>query len=222
MAASNQELEVKFYLGDPSDQALGVLETRLQALDARLSQPRLHEVNLRFDTPGGDLARSYQVLRLRQDRQAYMTYKGPGTLQGEIKVRKELEVIVSDFATSQALLEALGYVVSLMYEKYRTVYALKLTALPTAHSPLPIDGKEVLVTLDEMPFGCFVEIEGPDSATIRAAADRLYLPWEARILESYVLLFEHARARLGFTFRDLSFANFSGLKVSAEDLGVQK
>lgn len=34
-----------------------------------------------------------------------------------------------------------------------------------------------------------------------------------RILESYTVLFEQARQVLGFTFRDLSFENFSGMIV---------
>jgi hypothetical protein len=39
------------------------------------------------------------------------------------------------------------------------------------------------------------------------------MDWELRILESYSVLFEKARAALEFTFRDLSFENFEGLKV---------
>ncbi len=51
MVNTNQtELEVKFYLAD-----LPALEARLQALGARLSQARVHEINLRFDTPSLDL-----------------------------------------------------------------------------------------------------------------------------------------------------------------------
>ena len=42
-----------------------------------------------------------------------------------------------------------------------------------------------------------------------------------RILESYTVLFEQARQVLGFTFRDLSFENFSGMTVPPAALGVQ-
>lgn len=198
--STGTELEVKFYLP-----GLSALQARLEALGAQLAQPRVHEVNLRFDTPNGSLARSYRVLRLRQDTQARLTYKGPGSIQDGARLRQELEFTVGDFATAQALLKALGYQVSVMYEKYRTTYHLD----------------NVEVTLDEMPYGDFAEIEGPDGASIRAAADRLGLDWGTRILDSYLMLFDRLRASLGLAFRDLSFANFEGVSVTPEMLGVQ-
>jgi hypothetical protein len=72
-----------------------------------------------------------------------------------------------------------------------------------------------------MPYGRFIEIEGPDGASIRQVAEGLGLDWEARIMESYLVLFDRLRARLGFDFQHLSFANFEGVKVTQEDLGVQ-
>lgn len=199
--ASNQELEVKFCLS-----SLKNLEDHLISLGAALVQARVHEVNLRFDTPENKLTNSYRVLRLRQDAQAHVTYKGPGLLQDGVRLRQELEFTVSDFATAQALLEALGYGVVVMYEKYRTTYDLGV----------------VHVTLDEMPYGYFAEIEGPTPASIRAAAAQLGLDWEKRINDSYLVLFQNARQALGFTFRDLSFTNFKGIDVSPQALGIEK
>jgi len=199
MAKSDQELEVKFYLSD-----LLALRARLEAAGAQLVQPRVHEINLRFDTPSSDLTRGYRVLRLRQDSEARMTYKGPGELVDGVRSRLELEFRVSDFETAHKFLEALGYVVSVMYEKYRATYALE----------------SVLVTLDEMPYGNFAEIEGPDGASIRRTAEVLGLDWERRILDSYIMLFDRLRERLGLAFRDLSFKNFEGVTVTGEMLGI--
>jgi adenylate cyclase, class 2 len=201
MNTTGQELEVKFFVPD-----LPRFEKRLADLGAALEQPRVHEVNLRFDTPAEDLSRSYKVLRLRQDTQVRVTYKGPGLEQDGVHQRQELEFSVSDFATAQAVFEALGYQVVVMYEKYRTTYSW--------------NGLEVV--LDEMPYGNFVEIEGPDGESIQKAARRLSLDWERRILGSYVFLFEQLRQAKGWTFRDLSFANFAGKAFSEEDLGVQR
>jgi adenylate cyclase class 2 len=201
MNTTGQELEVKFYIPD-----LPRFEKRLADLEAALEQPRVHEVNLRFDTPAEDLSRTYKVLRLRQDTQVRVTYKGPGIEQDGVQQRQELEFSVSDFATAQAVFEALGYQVVVMYEKYRTTYSW--------------NGLEVV--LDEMPYGNFVEIEGPDGESIQKAAKKLGLDWEKRILGSYVFLFEQLRQAKGWTFRDLSFANFAGKVVSEEDLGVQR
>jgi len=195
-----QELEIKLYLHD-----LPGFQRHLEAVGARLAQPRVHEINLRFDTPGGDLGRTFQVLRLRKDTAARLTYKGPGEILGGVRLRREIEFTVGDFEAARALLEALGYQVSVMYEKYRTTYEL--------------DG--VQVTLDEMPYGNFAEIEGPDPASIHSAAEKLGVDWEARVVESYTFLFERLRSKLGLTFRDLSFANFAGMEVTSEALEVR-
>jgi adenylate cyclase class 2 len=197
---SDQELEVKFYVSD-----LGGIEKRLRALGAHLMTARQHEINLRFDTPGGELAAGYRVLRLRQDDAARLTFKGPSQYDDGVRRRQEIEFVVSDFAAAQAFLEALGYIVSMMYEKYRTTYEL--------------DG--VHITLDEMPYGTFIEIEGPDSASIRRVHKRMGLDWERRVPDSYAMLFERLRESLGFNFRDLSFANFDGLKISMESIHLE-
>jgi adenylate cyclase class 2 len=200
MSKSDQELEVKFYLSD-----LPALRARLEAAGAQLFKPRVHEINLRFDTPSGDLTHGYRVLRLRQDSEARLTYKGPGELVDGVRSRQELEFTVSDFETARHFLEALGYEVSVMYEKYRATYTLN----------------GVLVTLDEMPYGNFAEIEGPDGGSIRKTAEVLGLDWERRILDSYIMLFDRLRERFGLAFRDLSFANFKSLTVTEDmlDLG---
>jgi adenylate cyclase class 2 len=200
MATGDQELEIKFYLTD-----MPGLQARLEALGARLLVPRGHELNLRFDTPAGDLSHSYQALRLRQDSAARLTYKGPGQIVGGVRARREIEFIVSDFDAARSLFEALGYQVYLIYEKYRATYELG----------------GVLAVLDELPFGYFAELEGPDAESIRRAAARLSLDWEARSLDSYTTLFDNLRLALGLTFTDLTFENFKGLNISAQNLALR-
>lgn len=195
-----QELEVKFHVVD-----LNRLESRLQSLGARQTQARLHEVNLRLDTPDLRLTKSLQVLRLRQDNQARVTYKGPGVDQGGVRVRQEIEFLVSDLEAALHLFSALGYQVAMMYEKYRRVYDLD----------------DVHITLDEMPFGNFVEIEGSQPESILAASQRLGLDWEKRILDSYTTLFDQLRQALGFQFRDLSFENFASYKEPLAELNIR-
>ena len=199
MSGKDEELEVKFYISGPKEIGRKIIE-----LGGGLHSPRVHEVNLRFDTPDQNLAWTARLLRLRMDTRARLTYKGPGRVEGGARLREELEFTVSDFETAQKLLEALGYQVMLMYEKYRTTYKLE----------------DMEIVLDEMPYGYFVEIEGHDGEKIQAAAEGLGLHWEARILESYTVLFENARMHLGFGFRDLSFDNFKGLSTTPEVLGV--
>ncbi len=196
-----EEIEVKFYV-----RALTPIRERLERLGAILRRERAHEVNLRFDLPDGSLRRTDRVLRLRttSGEPARMTYKGPGELRGGVRARQEIEFSVGDADAARALLEALGFQVTAVYEKYRAIY--------------DFDGREVM--LDELPFGAFVEIEGEDADSIRQAAEALGLAWEERIPSSYLHLFERARQSRGLTFRDLTFANFDGLEIQAADLGV--
>jgi adenylate cyclase class 2 len=196
----DQELEVKYLLAD-----LKTLEKRLQALGASQVMARTHEINLRFDTQDGSLEQNMQVLRLRRDQAVHLTYKGPATSQEGVRVRTEIEFTVEDFDRAQRFLEALGYHVALMYEKYRTTYTLS--------------GVEIV--LDELPYGDFVEIEGADPQAIHSVNDRLRLDWERRAPESYIALFKSLQARCGFSFRDLSFDNFSSLKITPADLSLR-
>jgi adenylate cyclase class 2 len=199
MSSKDTELEVKFYLSRPK-----VLEEKLSAQGAHLKDPRVYEINLRFDTPDLALLNTGRLLRLRNDSRARVTYKGLGSIEGGARLRKELEFTVSNFDTARETFEALGYEVYMMYEKYRTTFTLS----------------NLEVVLDELPYGNFIEIEGPDSESIQQAARQIGLDWDARILESYTVLFETVRMHLGFDFRDLSFENFKGLSVTPEVLGV--
>ncbi len=199
MNIEGKELEVKFYISKR-----GQLERILDSL-GKVTAPRVLEVNLRFDTPDRTLTPAGRMLRLRMDTRARVTYKGPGVSEGGANLRQELEFTVSDFDTARKLLEALGYQVYMMYEKFRTTY--QVGALE--------------VVLDELPIGHFAEIEGPDAASIRSLAQRLGLDWEQRTMDSYTVLFERARQNLGLAFTDLSFANFDGISVSPESMGIQ-
>lgn len=196
----DQELEVKFYVSN-----LPAVELKLKSLGAEVSLPRVFELNLRFDTSHGDLGRSLRVLRLRQDKVTRLTYKGPARGLEGVRLRQEIEFEVSDFEAARALLEGLGYEVVMIYEKYRTAYDL--------------EGTEV--SLDELPYGTFVEVEGPDPARIQMVASKLNLDWEASIPASYTALFDQLKNRLNLPFHNLSFENFAGLLVTADDLGVQ-
>jgi adenylate cyclase, class 2 len=204
MANNDQEIEVKFYLHH-----LDGLEERLKARGAKLEAERVHETNLRFDLPDHSLQQSGQVLRLRRDANNVVTFKGPGRGAGGANARQEIEYRVDDFEAARRVFEALGYRVSVMYEKYRTTFRLG----------------DVLVTLDEMPYGSFAEIEGAGSgdsdttaADIQAAAEALGLDWEARITSSYMALFDSLRTRLGLQVKNLSFEEMKGIAVSPEDL----
>ncbi len=199
MAKAEQEIEVKFFV-----RSLPALTERLQALQARLDSERILEVNLRFDTPDKALSRKQQVLRLRQDNAAVLTFKGQAKAKESVSVRQEIEFKVSDFDAARHFLEALGYQVAIIYEKYRTTYTLN----------------GLMITLDEMPFGDFMEIEGPDAESIQQAARQLHLDWQARSTASYLFLFNQFCQARGLSFDNLTFAEVQGVKATPEDLNM--
>lgn len=194
----DQEIEVKFLLKD-----LGALAKKIERLGLSCIQERVHEFNLRYDLPDGRLVAKKQVLRLRQDTQALLTFKGPGSLDEGVLLRKEIEISVSDFETARRLLGALGYQVIMMYEKYRANYLMVAAVL----------------SVDETPLGLFVELEGQSPAQVKSAASLLGLDWRKRINLSYSALLSQYNKNTGSTFRDLSFAAFEGLTVNSADLG---
>lgn len=196
----NQEIEAKFCILHSE-----ALEDRLKKLGAKLVHPRTHERNLRFDTPQLELTRQNRLLRLRKDYGNRLTFKGPTSLYGGIHSREEIEFLVDDFDTAVLFLKALGYEVSVIYEKYRTTYLYD----------------DIIITLDEMPYGLFVELEGPDAESIQACAEKLTLTWEARLTETYLTLFERTKKALRLDFRDLTFENFEDVEMGLEVLGVE-
>lgn len=198
---SDKEIEVKFFV-----RSLPEIETRLVNAGATLVQPRTHEYNLRFDTPEGSLSQQKSMLRLRRDFASHITYKGPSTTLGGALARQEIEFEVSNFAAAQKLIEALGFRSRFVYEKYRTTYALQ----------------GMKVTLDEMPYGDFVEIESGQAETLPGAASSLELNWELRLPETYVSIFRRLKELFQLPFNDITFANFENVTVDLHRSGIQE
>jgi len=206
-----QETEAKFYVSD-----LDGIKARLQSLEARLIQPRVLETNIRFDLPDDGLRSVGQVLRLRQDTEARLTYKTGSTNQQGVLSRKEIEFVVDDFEKAKRFLEALGYQKLFYYEKYRTTYELQIS------ESLRDLGNLVHVMLDELPYGNFVEIEGERIESIRIVAEKLNFKWDTAIPTSYHVLFDQLCAKYTELDKmDLSFNSLCELNVTSDDLLVE-
>ena len=197
---NGQEIEAKFHV-----QNLRKIELRLLELKTQLIQPRVHEVNLRFDRPDGELRNSFRVLRLRKDDIARFTFKGPSVeKEGGILSRQEIEFEVGDFDSAKHFLEAVGFQVVVFYEKFRTTYELNNTH----------------IMLDELPYGSFIEIEGENVETIHSVADLLGLNWEAMVKAGYHALFERVAGKYGLDVSKLSFENLEGATIKTTDMGI--
>ncbi len=195
-----EEIEVKLYVRN-----LANIQSRLLDLGASLLEPRAHENNLRYDLPDGNLRAGKRVLRLRQSGDARLTYKGPAEERDGVMARTEIEFTVGDFDAAKQFLASLGYVEVAVYEKFRTTYAMDSTH----------------IMLDELPYGNFVEIEGPDTASIRALAVRLNLDFEAAIPASYLAIFERLCTDRALDPSRLTFESLNHIHITPEMLRLR-
>jgi adenylate cyclase, class 2 len=146
------------------------------------------EVNTFFDSPLAELRKSDRGLRVRRNRrqgqadELVVTYKGPKQQRGQYKVREEIEVGVTDQDSLVVLFERLGFGVTLRFEKTRETWELL----------------GCTVELDDLPqLGRFVEVEGPDEASVRRAVEALGLAGVPTVKESYAELIAAAGVSAG-------------------------
>ena len=195
-----KEREIKLRIED-----LPALRRSLARLGALVVTPRVHELNVVFDTPEFDLAKHECLLRIRTKTagtsrgrtpgvvtRALVTFKRPVSAarsngKGERhKVREEIELEVSDEKALAKIFEGLGMNAWFRYEKFRTTFRL-----PASRAW----AKGLVVELDETPIGIFLELEGPASAIDRGA-EALGFEKTDYILANYMALYlEYCRRR---------------------------
>ena len=159
-----EEIEVKVPIRDPDR-----VRARLREIGA-VCEGASGEENIVFDRDG-ELAARGELLRLRRDRRAWLTWKGPATTANGLKSRAEAQTVVEDFAACRTILEQLGFRPAVTYAKRREVWE--------------VDGVEV--SLDRLDFGDFVEIEG-EADRIALVAGKLALDLGAALESNYVEL----------------------------------
>ena len=158
------EREVKIRVPD-----LDALQPRLEAMGATYVGVE-QEINHILDTADGALLRKSQILRVREADKNSLTWKGRSASGDEYghKVREELEVpFLGDAAdTMLSILARLGFQETLRYQKTRTSWRWQ----------------SVVIALDRLDFGTFIEVEG-DASAIQHALHLLqieHLPLETR------------------------------------------
>ncbi len=137
------------------------------------------ETNTFFDSAEKSLVAKDSGLRLRRKRddesgeeEFIVTVKGPQQA-GELKNRPEAEVVVEDGNDAKAVLAALGYSPTLVFEKRRESWKVE----------------QCKVDLDELPvLGKFVEIEGPDEKAVMGVREKLGMKEEPLIQTGYATM----------------------------------
>lgn len=161
------EVEIKFGADD-----LRRLARKLKAAGFRLVTPRTREINTLYDLPGAVLRNRRELLRLRRYGKSWKLTHKSKSQAGLHSSRTELETAVNDGKTMDAILRALGYSPSFLYEKMREEWT---------------DGKGQVV-VDHTPIGDFCEIEGKPR-WIDATAKKLGVNPENYITKNYATLF---------------------------------
>ncbi len=195
----NLETEVKFFLPD-----VNPIRRRIIEIGADF-KGRVFETNLRFEDDDKRLIQKKSLLRLRKDIKTTLTFKSePPFKDDQFKTLREFEVEVSDFSGMKQILESLGFHEEQVYEKWRETFVLSNTHL----------------CLDTMPYGDFLEIEGPKQH-IKDLASRIGLKWPKRILLNYLAIFDVIRKQLNLGFSDVTFENFKNIRFDlAEHPGL--
>ena len=207
------ETEIKLKIEDP--RALQRALKRLGARPLSKDHVRVREENILFDTPDSSIAKAGQLLRIRSEQangkgrgvaaqRFLVTFKRPledpshreaAVLHRNYKVREELELEVRDGAMLGRIFAGLGMKGWFRYEKLRTTYKL-----PSSKAW----AKGLLIDVDETPIGTFVELEGPEEAIDRAAAE-LGFSKSDYIVKNYLLLYLEDCKRRGEPARDMVF-----------------
>ncbi len=135
-----------------------------------------------FDYPDRRLLGTDCGLRLRQQTGAkceelLLCYKGPRDTDSAYKRRREIEFAVGNLTAAHRLLEALGFEVTIAFEKRRSLWRLD----------------DCTVCLDQVvELGFFIEIEGPSEESVAEVQTQLQLQDAQHLTPSYaVMLAEH-------------------------------
>ncbi len=163
------ESEIKFRVSGPGDHAK--LRAMLRRRGAKLVGS-YKEDNFRFNGPGKSTRNTTLRLRvLDGGPRGVLTAKGPATFDGGVKSREETEVEVADVHATMDLLQQLGFRVGWSYPKQRSMWRLD----------------DVVVTLDTLEYGWFVELEGP-ATVLPSLAQSLGLDMRAALRDSYSVM----------------------------------
>jgi len=181
---AGKEIEIKFIVKN-----VRALSQSLRAAQFRLITPSTHEINTLFDLRGQPLRKRGELLRLRKYGDKWvLTHKAKGT-QGRHKTRVETETQVQDGRKMEQILDALGFMPTFRYEKFRAEWS---------------DGQGHVV-IDKTPIGNLGEIEGAPRWIDRTAKALNILPSDY-ITRSYAELFFEWKRKTSSSANEMTFA----------------
>lgn len=156
----------------------------------------------RMDTPNLDLEKRGTFLRVRTGGKDIVTLKKKIKTTGEVFERQELETEVKDPELLADIFADLGFTKRFIMEKYRIDY----------------EYKDTKISLDELPFGMFVEIEG-EPENIKDVAKELNLDLSNKIIVTYWDLFEDYKRKMNQKGENIVFpTNYKFILSATENV----
>ncbi len=184
----NNEIEAKF-TGVNIDE----IRTLLHDAGAQLVHPMREMKRVTIDTP--EMRQKNAFIRVRDEgNKTTLTYKQFDALS--LDGVKEIEVIVSDFDATIALLAVAGLAYGSLQESRRETWRLN----------------NVEIVIDEWPWlNPYVEIEGPDEDSVINTARTLGFDWDTAVFGDVMAAYrvQYPHLSLNETVGNLPFVRFN-------------
>lgn len=162
-----KEIEVKFFVDD-----LSVVRRKLKKGGAKFEW-KGEERDVFLDTANFALKKRGDILRIRRSKENRITFKRNVRTHKKFKIADEHQLDISDAKELQTIFAYIGFKAHLEYKKEREYWEY--------------DG--ACVTLDKLPFGCFVEVEASQKK-IKGIAVKLGLNFYKSTTKGYRRLVE--------------------------------
>ncbi|MDA2922096.1 class IV adenylate cyclase [Patescibacteria group bacterium AH-259-L07] len=167
-----KEIEVKFKVDNFKS-----VRPKLKKLGAKLDF-KGREHSYFFDTTQYRLKKNKQVLRIKKQDKARLTFKDKSAHHDKkYKISDEYQVEISDIRIAKEILKRLGFVQWFEYKKYRE------------HWKLP----DAVVELDKLENNYFVEIEA-SKKRINELAQLLELDWNQSTTKNYLEILKEIKS----------------------------
>jgi adenylate cyclase class 2 len=183
MVKNTVEKEIKIQISDISE-----LITLLSSLGAEFISREFQRTFL-LDTTDSKLKSQGMFLRVRSGVPNTVTLKKKIKQDINVRERIEYETDVKDVKTMLTIFESLGFTNKRIMEKYRVNFAFNNT----------------VVSVDEMPFGFYAEIEGNES-DISEVVKLLKIDPDKKILITYWDIWEDYKNKNNVSGEDIIFS----------------
>jgi adenylate cyclase class 2 len=185
------EKEIKIELTDYKKQITNLLDIGCRFISF------YKQITYRLDTKGCLLEEKGLFLRVRKDDISTVTLKEKISSKKQIKERKETEFKIDDFRKMIYIFKKLGFKDMKIMEKFRANFKYK----------------HLIISIDEMPFGFFMEIEGPENE-MKNVVKKLSLTDKKRLTSTYWDIFQDINNRKHIIRKNIVFSSKYKSKIS--------